>query len=112
MFKQSIMNAIVRKNKADQTSRQNITGKKETLQEKTTRIQTDLIKHEQEIRGILKNIAYSKKPLSTYTVYEAAADAWGSMWVKWGLGSRKGGRKTRHRTRNLKKKRRSTRKWH
>jgi hypothetical protein len=119
MFKQSIMNAIVRKNKADQASRQNITGKKETPEEKTTRIQTDLIKHEQEIRGILKNIAYQKQALSTYTVYKAAADAWDSMWSKTGWGSKKegsrGGRKTRrrnNRTRNFKKKRRSTRKSH
>jgi hypothetical protein len=64
-FRQSIMNAIARKNASDKTK--NVMFGRTLTRSQADKIKADK-KREADIRGVLKNIAYSKRVLKDYTV--------------------------------------------
>jgi hypothetical protein len=87
-FRQSIMNAIARKNVADKT-------KNAMFGRTFTRSQADKItadkKREADIRGVLKNIAYSTRVLKDYTL-SSFGDAIGAQARSAGHGVAEFGR--------------------
>jgi hypothetical protein len=64
MFRQSIMNAIARKNAMDKTK--NVAFGRTLSRSKDQKLDADA-KREDDIRGVLKNIAYSNMVLKDYT---------------------------------------------